>query len=40
VTIETPIEDEMRLHGSAKLVTPSPAMTAARANADVAPDGR
>ena len=40
VTIETPMAEEMRLHGSAKLVTPSPAMTVARANAWVEPDGR
>ena len=30
--IETPIADDMRLHGSAKLVVPSPAMTEPRAN--------
>ena len=32
VAIDTPMEDEMRLHGSAKLVVPLPAMTAPRAN--------
>ncbi len=32
VAIVTPMEDEMRLHGSAKLVVPLPAMTAPRAN--------
>src|SRR5262245_30438255 len=39
VAIATPIEDEIRLHGSAKLVVPLPAMTAPRANTWLAPFG-